>query len=109
MMSLILVGKKAFEFQWFNLWIEMDSMHILNLFNLGKIPWHLGNDGLERFYFSIMRRLSSRIFIEKEIALRISCHAALSQIQSWWFNIADNLASMTYIDPVICFTTDSHH
>ena len=40
MLAFITAINKAAEFNWSNIWIESDSMYIVNLFNMGigKIP-----------------------------------------------------------------------
>ena len=52
MIGFILAIEKASEFGWCNLWIEMDSMYIVNMFSnkTGKIPWCFGNRWLRDVY-----------------------------------------------------------
>ena len=49
MLAFIIAINKVAEFNWSNIWIESDSMSIVNLYNngTGKIPWILRNKWLE--------------------------------------------------------------
>ena len=49
MLAFVTAINKAVEFNWSNIWIESDSMSIVNLYNngTGKIPWILRNKWLE--------------------------------------------------------------
>ena len=43
MMGFIIAVEKVIEFNWSNVWLELDLMYIVNLFNhgIGKMPWPL--------------------------------------------------------------------
>ena len=59
MIDFIMVVEKDSEFDWHNIWIETDSMYVLNLFNsrTGKIPWHLHN----RWSIAVINNVTDRL------------------------------------------------
>ena len=49
MMDFVFTIEKALEFNWTNIWVETDSLNIVNLFRRGngKIYWRFEIDGCE--------------------------------------------------------------
>ena len=48
-MAFILATEKAHEFGWNNIWVELDSLYVVNLYkyNIEKIPWLLLTQQME--------------------------------------------------------------
>ena len=102
MMGFIIAVEKANEFNWNNIWLESDSMYIVNLFNhgIGKIPWSLHNRWLRAVYYA--KRLNmvvSHIFREgNSVADRLASQASSLQLKNWWMTVPESLAKVAYRD-----------
>ena len=102
MMGFIIAVEKANEFNWNNIWLESDSMYIVNLFNhgIGQIPWSLHNRWLRAVYYA--KRLNmvvSHIFREgNSVADRLASQASSLQLKNWWMTVPESLAKVAYRD-----------
>ena len=101
-MSFILAVEKAKEFGWVNLWVESDSLYVVNLFRdkSNKIPWKFKNRWMRALSFaSQIRVVVSHIYREgNAVADKLANTAANSQASTWWFHMPENLGPFVYRD-----------
>ena len=103
-MAIILAIKKAHEFSWNNLWVESDSLYVVNLckYNIEKIPWLLLNKWKRALRLAKdLNVVVSQIFWEDNcVADKLANKATLSNDQLWCFQLQSNLATLAYRDIV---------
>ena len=95
-MGFIIAVEKVIEFNWSNVWLELDLMYIVNLFNhgIGKMPWPLCSRWSRAIqYAKRMNLVVSHIYREgNNFADRLASQASSLQLQKCWMAIPKNLA-----------------